>query len=270
MCQLWDSGSTRFVTSFVRVPSTCTKGSQLYIEGPLQTRSWTDRDGAKRYVFGYVFCNIPTTDQVTMTNIPVEFLQRSHIAAFDLTYEVSTDWSIGGKVAYRMGQVSLDRVNREFFDNAAKLAVLRVDWRFLEGWESLAEARMLDLPDVDQRRIGALAAVYRYFGKHLKAGVGYNFTDFSDDLTDLSYDHQGAFVSLAGMNECSPAAGPEGLSDRPRGSVGGSRLKETPLFGRLPHLPSQRQFRCSRPGIPRCPQTLRTRTPSVNNTGITC
>lgn len=27
----------------------CTKGSQLYIEGPLQTRSWIDRDGAKRY-----------------------------------------------------------------------------------------------------------------------------------------------------------------------------------------------------------------------------
>ncbi len=26
-----------------------TKGSQLYVEGPLQTRSWTDRDGTKRY-----------------------------------------------------------------------------------------------------------------------------------------------------------------------------------------------------------------------------
>ncbi len=27
----------------------CTKGSQLYVEGPIQTRSWTDRDGTKRY-----------------------------------------------------------------------------------------------------------------------------------------------------------------------------------------------------------------------------
>ena len=27
----------------------CAKGSQLYVEGPLQTRSWTDREGAKRY-----------------------------------------------------------------------------------------------------------------------------------------------------------------------------------------------------------------------------
>jgi hypothetical protein len=54
-----------------------------------------------------------------------------------------------------------------------------------------------DLPDVSQRRIGALGAIYRYFGGHLKAGVGYNFTDFSD-LTDLSYDHQGAFVNVIG------------------------------------------------------------------------
>jgi len=76
--------------------------------------------------------------------------------------------------------------------------VLRVDWRFLKGWESLIEARMLDLPDLSQRRSGGLLAIYRYFGKHLKAGVGYNFTEFSDDLTDLGYDHQGAFVNLIG------------------------------------------------------------------------
>jgi len=66
------------------------------------------------------------------------------------------------------------------------------------AWESLIEARSLDLPDIDQSRRGALAAVYRYFGKHFKAGAGYNFSDFSDDLTDLSYDHQGAFINLIG------------------------------------------------------------------------
>ena len=38
----------------------------------------------------------------------------------------------------------------------------------------------------------------RYFGDHLKAGVGYNFTNFSDDLTDLGYNHQGAFMNVVG------------------------------------------------------------------------
>jgi hypothetical protein len=32
--------------------------------------------------------------------------------------------------------------------------------------------------------------------KHVKLGVGYNFTDFSDSLTDLSYDHRGVFVNV--------------------------------------------------------------------------
>ena len=49
-----------------------------------------------------------------------------------------------------------------------------------------------------RRRSGALVAVYRYLGKHFKVGAGYNFTDFSDDLTDLSYDHQGVFINLIG------------------------------------------------------------------------
>jgi flagellar motor protein MotB len=148
-----------------------------------------------KYTFFY---NVPTTDQVALTNTPAEFIQKSHIVSFDLTYDLTAKWSIGGKVAYRLGQVSLDRDQPEFFDNAAQLLVLRADWRFLKDWEGMAEVRMLDLPDISQRRSGALAAVYRYLGEHMKAGVGYNFTDFSDDLTDLSYDHQGAFVNMIG------------------------------------------------------------------------
>jgi hypothetical protein len=142
------------------------------------------------------FFNVPTTDQVTLQNTAAEFIQKSHIAALDLTYDVTADWSIGGKYAYRMGQASLDRVQRNFFDNTAKLVVLRLDRRFLRGWESLAEVRTLDLPDVSQHRRGALVAIYRYIGKNLKVGTGYNFTDFSDDLTDLRYDHKGVFVNL--------------------------------------------------------------------------
>ncbi len=144
------------------------------------------------------FYNVPTTDQLGLENTAAEFIQKSHIAALDLTFDVTADWSIGGKYAYRLGQVSLDRVERKFFDSAAQLAVLRADWRFRKGWESMAEVRMLELPDVSQRRRGALAAIYRYIGKNLKVGAGYNFTDFSDDLTDLRYDHKGVFVNLIG------------------------------------------------------------------------
>ena len=58
---------------------------------------------------------------------------------------------------------------------------------------------MLDLPDIGDGRSGALLTIYRYLGDHFKVGVGHNFTDFSDGLTDPSYDHQGVFPNVIGM-----------------------------------------------------------------------
>ena len=144
------------------------------------------------------FYNVPTTQQLGAQNVATEFVQKSHIAALDISYDLTPQLTIGGKYAYRLGQVSLERDNPEFFDNTAILYVIRGDYRFRDNWEVLLEARMLDMPDLNENRSGALAIVSRYFGKHLKVGIGYNFTDFSDDLTDLSYDHSGAFLSVTG------------------------------------------------------------------------
>jgi hypothetical protein len=144
------------------------------------------------------FYNVPTTAQVTQQNLAAEYIQKSHIAAVDVTYDLTQSITIGGKYAYRLGQISLDRENPEFFENNASLYVIRGDYRFRENWEFLLEGRLLDMPDLSESRMGALAAISRYFGDHIKVGVGYNFTDFSDDLTDLSYDHHGVFLNVTG------------------------------------------------------------------------
>jgi len=144
------------------------------------------------------FHNVPTSDQITLQNIAAEFIQKSHIAAVDVSYDITPHLSIGGKYAYRLGQISLDRESSEFFDNNASLYVIRGDYRFRDNWEVLVEGRMLSMSDLGERRSGALAAVSRYLGDHLKIGLGYNFTDFSDNLTDLSYDHHGFFLNLTG------------------------------------------------------------------------
>jgi flagellar motor protein MotB len=144
------------------------------------------------------FYNMPTSDQVGQNGSSAQFLQKSHIASIDASYELTDAWTIGAKYAYRLSQVSLDREDPDYFDNDAHLAILRLDWRFQELWEATVEGRLLELPDLDERRAGSLVALYRYFGDHLKAGVGYNFTDFSEDLTDLSYDHHGLFFNIVG------------------------------------------------------------------------
>ena len=144
------------------------------------------------------FYNMPTAGQVTLQNVAAEFIQKSHIASVDVTYDITQKFRLGGKYAYRMSQVSLDRDNPVFFDNNANLYVIRGDYRFMKNYEVLVEGRMLDMPDIGERKTGALAAVSRYLGDHLKIGLGYNFTDFSDDLTDLDFDHSGFFLNLTG------------------------------------------------------------------------
>jgi flagellar motor protein MotB len=143
------------------------------------------------------FYNVPTTEQVTPTSSAAQFVQKSHVAALDLTYDLTDNLSIGGKYAYRLGQLSLDREHPQFFDNRASLYIVRTDLKF-GGWEGLMEGRMLDMTDLNEQRSGALVAVYRYVGKHFKIGAGYNFTDFSEDLTDLSFRSEGVFINMIG------------------------------------------------------------------------
>ena len=70
------------------------------------------------------------------------------------------------------------------------------DW--LHFGNSSVEVRQLGPPDINQRRRGVLTAIYHHIRKNLKAGIGYNFTDFSDELTDLRYNHRGIFINLIG------------------------------------------------------------------------
>jgi hypothetical protein len=97
-----------------------------------------------------------------------------------------------------MGEASLEVVDPQFFDNTADLYIVRIDWHFHQEWEATLEGRALTLPGLNQTRSGALVAFYRHFGKHVKAGLGYNFTNFSEDLTDLSFKSHGIFMNVVG------------------------------------------------------------------------
>ena len=148
-----------------------------------------------KYTFFY---NVPAVDQLNLSNTSTStrFLQKSHIASLDVTYDLFSNLTVGAKYAYRMGQASLDRENPQFFQNDAHLYVLQTNYRFLRNFEAWGEYRLLDLPDISDRRSGATIGVSRYVGDHMKLGVGYNFTDFSDDLTDLSFSSHGFFVNF--------------------------------------------------------------------------
>lgn len=171
--------------------------SSDYTEGVLGYAYRPVNNDRLNLLFKYTyFYNLPSTEQDTSSSSTV--LQRSHIAAVDVMYDLTDRWTVGGKYAYRLGEVAMDRENPEFFASRAQLFIARADWHFVHRWDALLETRLLDLPDAQDRRAGALVGIYRHLGEHIKLGVGYNFTDFSDDLTELDFRHQGFFINLIG------------------------------------------------------------------------
>jgi hypothetical protein len=148
-----------------------------------------------KYTF---FENLPAAEQMGVTGTRADFIQRSNIMALDVTYDLTPRWTLGGKLAQRLGEVALERVDPQFFESNADLYILRADWNVVRNWDWLVEARELDVKQAADKRSGFLTAGYWHMNDTIKLGAGYNFTDFSDDLTDLDFDSQGFFINIIG------------------------------------------------------------------------
>lgn len=148
-----------------------------------------------KYTFFY---DLPSAGTLTASEELADYAQRSHIFSADAIYDLKPWLSVGGKYGYRKGELRENRVGGSWQSSDAHLAVLRSDWHFIHKWDALLEARWLRVTAAEDERAGFLAAIYRHLGRNIKLGAGYNFTDFSDDLTDLDYDSKGWFVNLVG------------------------------------------------------------------------
>jgi hypothetical protein len=73
-----------------------------------------------------------------------------------------------------------------------------VDWKVVRQWDWLVELRTLRAAELSERKSGFLTAGYYHVNENLKVGLGYNFTDFSDNLTDLGYRSRGVFLNVLG------------------------------------------------------------------------
>ena len=105
---------------------------------------------------------------------------------------------IGGKYARKQGEIGSERGYGEWYNTTADFAAARARYHVTGEWDGLVEYRWLSVRETEDQRQGALAGIYRSIGDNLRIGIGYNFTDFSDDLTDLSYESHGWFIDLVG------------------------------------------------------------------------
>lgn len=127
------------------------------------------------------------------------FAQRSHVVAADGTFRLVPRFALGGKLGVRTGEIrERDGNDASWVGSTAWLAIARADLELTHALGILAEYRYLEVTEALDSRSGILVSTYRQLGDHLRIGLGYNFTDYSDDLTDLSYRSQGWFVNLLG------------------------------------------------------------------------
>jgi hypothetical protein len=124
--------------------------------------------------------------------------QISSIFSADANYDLSKKLTLGLKYGYRSGKVSLGRNSDNFAKSDAHLAVVRADYNVVKAWDVMVEGRGLWVTAANDKRFGALGAVYRHLGNNVKIGAGYSLSKFSDDLSDQSYRSHGPFVNLIG------------------------------------------------------------------------
>jgi hypothetical protein len=124
--------------------------------------------------------------------------QRSQILAIDANFDLTKTLTLGGKYAFRKGEVSLGRDSDVFVSSNTQLGVLRLDWRAVKRWDAVLEAHYLTNSIGADSNWGGIAAIYRHIGNNAKIGVGYSFSDFSTDLADQAYNSDGFFLNLLG------------------------------------------------------------------------
>lgn len=122
-------------------------------------------------------------------------VQESHILNLEGNYALNQEWTLGGKLGYR-GSLSAPEKGSAMVQNDAVLAVANARFHLLKDWDVLLEARHFTAIDAGFDETGGLAAAYKQVGKNLTVGLGYNFTSFSDDLADLTYDDEGVFLNI--------------------------------------------------------------------------
>ena len=123
--------------------------------------------------------------------------QKSRIASIEGIYNPDQRWEFAGKLMAREGEVRFGRMEGQWATSNAIFAATQVRREISDKWNVMAEYRVLSVKDGGLRQ-GVLVGIDRDLNDHLRIGAGYNFTDFSDDLTDYDYDHRGVFINVTG------------------------------------------------------------------------
>ncbi len=127
-----------------------------------------------------------------------QFDDKAHIWATDISYDLTDRLNITEKIAYKTAISDSSVTSQAIVNNL--LWAHRFNYHITRKWDVALEYRMLFQTDATETvRHGPLMEIDREIFDYIRLGVGYNFTDFNDDLRKSNnYSSHGPFMRLTG------------------------------------------------------------------------
>ncbi len=148
--------------------------------------------------------NLPPDSQY---DFPETMDSRKNVYALEGIFDLCRYIQLVGKVAYRDMKEKVGL--RDWTHSDTYLYLGRTNFHIvnctpdkpflLRGWDLGIEYRILRNTQIEDSKEGFLVELDKDLGNYLRFGVGYNFTDYSDDLRkDDNWDAKGLFVRVNG------------------------------------------------------------------------
>lgn len=122
--------------------------------------------------------------------------ENAHVISVEGIYDLNSKWQVSEKFAYRIAEEKVQGF--DFTQTHTWLMIHRLNYKIDRDWMIGGEYRMLTQKEAQDSKRGILLEASRRIGEYAQLGLGYNFTGFSDDLTEFNYHAQGPFIRLTG------------------------------------------------------------------------
>jgi uncharacterized repeat protein (TIGR01451 family) len=122
--------------------------------------------------------------------------ERATVYSLEGIYDFAL-FQLVGKYAFKNGQEKVGP--RDYTDSDTSLWLSRINYHIISNVDAGLEYRMLKQELADDKKSGILVEGMYKFNDYAYIGIGYNFTDFTDDLiNDNDYTIKGPFIRFVG------------------------------------------------------------------------
>ncbi|KJJ84759.1 protein containing DUF11 [Candidatus Omnitrophus magneticus] len=140
--------------------------------------------------------NIYGATQKSFSNMDIS-AERAILYSAEGIYDVNDKIQLTEKLAWKIGAEKVSGF--DYIASAVWLWINRVDYNFYKNFGAGFEYRVLNALLAKDFKQGILIELTYDIGENLQAGIGYNFTDFSDNLSSgNNYKASGIFFRITG------------------------------------------------------------------------